>query len=142
MVAARDTALPRDLKDHRLLDGRAVRDRILGEVAERVRQAEATHIIGRLVSVSIGEHKAAGVYVRGQATAATRVGLRFEEQTWPSALSQEECKARLVAMNDDPGVLGVIRSTPRVASQLDALAAALALAVPTLPESLKAAAQV
>src|SRR5690348_17017596 len=30
-------------KDHRLLDGRAVRDRILGEVAERVRHAEASH---------------------------------------------------------------------------------------------------
>ena len=93
----------REVKDHRLLDGRAVRDRILDEVAERVRQAETTHTIGRLVSVSIGEHKAAGVYVRGQATAATRVGLRFEEQTWPSTLSQDECKARLVAMNDDAG---------------------------------------
>jgi len=99
-------------RDHRLLDGRTVRDRILDEVAERVRHAEVTHTIGVLVSVSIGEHKAAGVYVRGQATAAKRVGLRFEEQTWPSSLSQDECKARLVAMNDDAGVLGVILQRP------------------------------
>ena len=100
------------IRDHRLLDGRAVRDRILNDVAERVRHAQATHTIGRLVSVSIGEHKAAGVYVRGQATAATRVGLRFEEQIWPSTLTQDECKARLVAMNDDAGVLGVILQRP------------------------------
>jgi methylenetetrahydrofolate dehydrogenase (NADP+)/methenyltetrahydrofolate cyclohydrolase len=100
------------MKDHRLLDGRAVRDRILDDVAARVREAAATHRIGRLVSVSIGEHKEVAVYVRGQASAAKRVGLRFEDQTWPSALTQEECKARLVAMNDDPDVLGVILQRP------------------------------
>lgn len=100
------------MRDNRLLDGRAVRDRILDDVSARVRQAAATHAIGRLVSISIGEHKEVGVYVRGQARAATRVGLRFEHQTWPSALEQEECKARIVAMNDDPDVLGVILQRP------------------------------
>ena len=100
------------MKDHRLLDGRAVRDRILNEVAERVQRAAATHRIGRLVSISIGEHKAVGVYVRGQANAATKVGIPFESQTWPSTLTQDECKARLVAMNDDPDVLGVILQRP------------------------------
>jgi methylenetetrahydrofolate dehydrogenase (NADP+)/methenyltetrahydrofolate cyclohydrolase len=100
------------MRDHRLLDGRAVRDRILDEVAERVRQACRTHAIGRLVSISIGEHKEVGVYVRGQANAARKVGFRFEHQTWPSELTQEECKARLVAMNDDPDVLGVILQRP------------------------------
>jgi methylenetetrahydrofolate dehydrogenase (NADP+)/methenyltetrahydrofolate cyclohydrolase len=100
------------VKDNRLLDGRAVRDRILGEVAEQVHVAERTHAIGRLVSISIGELKAAAVYVRGQATAATKVGLRFEDQVWPSTLTQEECKARLVKMNDHPDVLGVILQRP------------------------------
>jgi methylenetetrahydrofolate dehydrogenase (NADP+) / methenyltetrahydrofolate cyclohydrolase len=99
-------------KDHRLLDGRALRDRILDEVAQRTREAAATHTIGRLVSISVGEHKEAGVYVRGQATAATRVGLRFEHQTWPSTMTQEECKFRFVTMNDDPDILGVILQRP------------------------------
>jgi methylenetetrahydrofolate dehydrogenase (NADP+)/methenyltetrahydrofolate cyclohydrolase len=100
------------VKDNRLLDGRAVRDRILEGVAERVRYAAATHAIGRLVSISIGEHKEVAVYVRGQANAAKKVGLRFEQQTWADSLTQEECKARLVAMNDDPDVLGVILQRP------------------------------
>ena len=100
------------MNDHRLLDGRPVRDRILMEVANRVRHASATHAIGRLVSVSIGTHSAASVYTRSQASAATTVGLRFEEQTWPSALTQSECKARLLAMNDDNDVLGVILQRP------------------------------
>ena len=102
----------RQPKDNRLLDGRVVRDRILDEVTERVRRAAGTHVMGRLVSVSIGEQNAASVYVRAQATAARRVGLRFETQTWPSALTQDECKARLVAMNDDRDVLGVILQRP------------------------------
>ena len=100
------------MKDNRLLDGRAVRDRILADVAERVRAAAATHAIGRLVSISIGDHKEVGVYVRGQANAAQKVGLRFESQTWPDTLTQEQCKARLVAMNDDADVLGVILQRP------------------------------
>src|SRR5689334_24411393 len=98
--------------DNRLLDGRAVRDRILDGVAARVHAGAAKHTIGRLVSISIGEHKEVGVYVRGQANAAKRVGLRFEDQTWPSTLRQEECKARLVSMNDDPDILGVILQRP------------------------------
>jgi len=98
--------------DHRLIDGRAVRDRILAEVAERVRAGAAKRPLGKLVSISIGEHKEVGVYVRGQANAAKKVGIPFEEQSWPSTLTQEECKARLVAMNNDAGVLGVILQRP------------------------------
>jgi len=100
------------MMDNRLIDGRAVRDRILANVAERVRAGSVKHSLGRLVSISIGEHKEVGVYVRGQANAAKKVGIPFEEQTWPSALTQDECKARLVAMNDDPDVLGVILQRP------------------------------
>ena len=100
------------MKDNRLLDGRAVRDRILAGVAQRVAAASAKHEVGRLLSGSIGENKAAAVYVRGQAKAAKRVGIRFDEQVWPSSLAQDECKARLVAMNDDPDVLGVILQRP------------------------------
>jgi methylenetetrahydrofolate dehydrogenase (NADP+)/methenyltetrahydrofolate cyclohydrolase len=87
------------MKDNRLLDGRAVRDRILVGIAERVAAAKAKRSIGRIVSVSIGENKA-------------KVGFNFDEQVWPSALTQEECKARLVAMNDNSGVLGVILQRP------------------------------
>jgi len=100
------------MKDNRLLDGRSVRDRILGTVAQRVAAATAKHAIGRLLSVSIGENKAAAVYVRGQASAAKKVGIRFDEEIWPSTLSQDEAKLRLVAMNDDPDVLGVILQRP------------------------------
>ena len=68
--------------------------------------------VGRLVSVGIGEVEEIAVYIRGQARAAAAVGLPFDEQHWPADLTQDECKARLVAMNDDPDVLGVILQRP------------------------------
>src|SRR5690606_41037311 len=100
------------MKDNRLLDGRSVRDRILAEAAERVGAAAARQPLGRLVSISIGDNQPAAVYVRAQKSAAAKVGLAFDEQVWPSTLPQDECKARLVAMNDDNDVLGVILQRP------------------------------
>ncbi len=100
------------MNDHHLLKGAPVRERILREVAERVRQAKSTHTLGRLVSICIGEHPEVAVYIRNQAKAAAEVGIPFEEQKWPDQLTQEECKARIGAMNDDPGVIGVILQRP------------------------------
>ena len=100
------------MTDNRLLNGRAIRDRILNDVAARVRAAAAAHQIGRLISITVGEQKEAAVYVRAQATAATKVGLRFEDARWPGTLTQDECKARIVAMNDDVDVLGIILQRP------------------------------
>jgi methylenetetrahydrofolate dehydrogenase (NADP+)/methenyltetrahydrofolate cyclohydrolase len=100
------------MRDNRLLDGRAIRDRILDDVAERVTQAAATHPIGRLVSVSIGEHKAAAVTCAARRTRRARWASASRIRRGPSTLTQQECKTRIVAMNDDPDVLGVILQRP------------------------------
>jgi methylenetetrahydrofolate dehydrogenase (NADP+)/methenyltetrahydrofolate cyclohydrolase len=100
------------MKDNRLLDGVALREQILGEIAARVAAVSQDHAIGRLVSICIGENPEVGVYVRGQARAAKKVGIPFEEAHWPAGISQERAKAQLVAMNDDSDVLGVILQRP------------------------------
>ncbi len=98
--------------DHRLLDGRGVRTRILGEVRAALADEGTASGIGRLVSICIGHTPAVEVYVRNQARAAAEVGLRFDAQIWPQDLTQEEAKARISAMNDDPDVLGIILQRP------------------------------
>lgn len=100
------------MKDNRLLDGVALRDTILAELAGSVADATAHQSIGKLVSVCIGDIPEVGVYVRGQARAADKVGIPFVEAHWPSDITQEEAKARLVAMNDDRDVLGMILQRP------------------------------
>ena len=95
--------------DPRLLRGAPVRGRILDGVRDYVATAPG---IGKLMSISIGDIPEVAVYIRNQARVAADVGLPFEEVHWDADVTQEECKARLQAMNDDPGVLGVILQRP------------------------------
>jgi methylenetetrahydrofolate dehydrogenase (NADP+)/methenyltetrahydrofolate cyclohydrolase len=98
--------------DSRLLYGKHVRKTILDDVATDIEKLSKKRPTGRLVSVGIGDVEEIAVYIRGQSRAAASVGLPFSEQHWPADLTQEECKKRLVGMNDDPDVLGVILQRP------------------------------
>lgn len=101
------------LHEQRLLTGKPVRERILGEVRAGIaREVAAGRRLGRIVSVSVGRREEIAIYIRGQARAAAEVGLPFEELFWPETLAQEDCKKRIVAMNDDPEVLGIILQRP------------------------------
>lgn len=100
------------IRDHRLIDGRKVRLRILDEVRAAFDTEGAQGRVGRLVSICIGNTPAVEVYVRNQARGAAEAGLRFDAQIWPDDITQEACKARILAMNDDPDVLGIILQRP------------------------------
>ena len=100
------------MRDHRIIDGRAVQQKLLGEIAQFVEKLTQEKPIGRLVSVSIGDVAEVDVYIRNQERAAGKVGIPFERCAWPAEITQAEAKAQLVAMNDDPNVLGVILQRP------------------------------
>ena len=96
------------MSDPRYLDGRVVQARIL----EEVRAYTSAHDMPRLVSISIGDVPEVAVYIRNQARAAERAGLPFEQVFWPADIDQAEAKRRIVALNDDAGVLGIIMQRP------------------------------
>jgi len=60
----------------------------------------------------IGDQPESAMYVRNQKRAAEKAGIPFDEQVWPVDITQEDCKARILAMNDDPSILGVILQRP------------------------------
>ncbi len=97
------------MEDNRLVKGAPVRKRILEEVRA---YTDANPNMPRLVSVLIGDTAEAAVYIRNQKRGAEQAGLPFEEVVWPADITQEECKARIVQMNDDASVLGVILQRP------------------------------
>ena len=100
----------KDLKqDHRLIDGKAVAQRIFDECRAYTSGIEA---MPSLVSICIGDVPEVAVYMRNQARGAERAGLGFELQTWPAEISQEAAKDKIQAMNDDPAVLGIILQRP------------------------------
>ncbi len=94
---------------HKDIDGKAVAARILSECEA---YCAAHGNVGRLVCISIGENPAVAVYVRNQARAAARAGLRFDAQEWPAETTQAEAKARIQQMNDDADVLGIFLQRP------------------------------
>lgn len=98
--------------DPRLIYGKEVRAKILDQVKADIERLSRLRPVGRLVSVAIGNIDEISVYIRGQARAAEQVGLPFDEQHWSNELTQDECKQRLVAMNDDSDVIGVILQRP------------------------------
>ena len=98
--------------DPRLLYGKHVRKAVLADVKRDLENLSKAGKLGRLVSVAIGDVEEVAVYIRGQARAAAEVGMPFDAQHWPASLSQEECKQRLIEMNDDPDVIGVVLQRP------------------------------
>ncbi|MCB1527808.1 MAG: bifunctional 5,10-methylenetetrahydrofolate dehydrogenase/5,10-methenyltetrahydrofolate cyclohydrolase [Hyphomicrobiaceae bacterium] len=99
--------------DRRLLTGKPLRERILGEVAAFVSDLQRSgKQSGRIVSIAIGESEPVAVYIRNQARAAKSAGLPFEELVWPEDISQDECKRRISELNEAPDVLGIILQRP------------------------------
>ena len=99
--------------DRRLLTGKPLRERILGEVAAFVSDLQRSgKQTGRIVSIAIGESEPVAVYIRNQARAAKSAGLPFEELVWPEDISQDECKRRISELNEAPDVLGIILQRP------------------------------
>ncbi|MDA8811265.1 bifunctional 5,10-methylenetetrahydrofolate dehydrogenase/5,10-methenyltetrahydrofolate cyclohydrolase [Amylibacter sp.] len=98
-----------NIKDNRLIDGIVVKKRIIAEVKQ---YAEQFTKMPSLVSILIGDVPEAAVYVRNQARGAEQAGMPFNQINWPSDITQDECKTRILALNDDPTVLGIILQRP------------------------------
>jgi methylenetetrahydrofolate dehydrogenase (NADP+) / methenyltetrahydrofolate cyclohydrolase len=99
----------RNITDNRLIDGIVVKKRIIAEVKE---YADQFVELPNLVSILIGEVPEAAVYVRNQARGADQAGMPFKQVNWPTEIAQDECKTRILALNDDPKVLGIILQRP------------------------------
>ena len=98
-----------NITDNRLIDGIVVKKRIIAEVKE---YADQFVELPSLVSILIGDVPEAAVYVRNQAKAADQAGIPFKQVNWPTDIAQDECKTRILALNDDPKVLGIILQRP------------------------------
>ena len=98
--------------DNRLIDGRAVQTRMLKDIEQEAAALSKDGQMGRLVSISIGDVPEVAIYIRNQERAAAKAGIPFEQINWPADMSQADCKAALLKMNDDSDVLGVILQRP------------------------------
>ena len=97
----------------KIIDGKAIADRVRAEVKEAVakRAAEGKTIPG-LATVLVGENPASKVYVRSKQKACAEAGINSFGHNLPENTTQEEVEALVRQLNADPYVNGILVQLP------------------------------
>jgi methylenetetrahydrofolate dehydrogenase (NADP+)/methenyltetrahydrofolate cyclohydrolase len=97
---------------HSNIDGRAVAEKMIGEIRADVEALKKEHWLPKLVSIKIGDNPSVDRYVRNQKRNADQAGIEFVERHYPMDISAEEVTAAIVHLNVDPTVTGIILQRP------------------------------
>ncbi len=97
----------------KLIDGRAVADRVKQEVRERI---EVRSGAGRrrpgLAVILVGDDPASAVYVRNKRKACEACGLESRAYDLPASTTQAELDALITRLNADPAIDGILVQLP------------------------------
>ncbi|HEY0294502.1 MAG TPA: bifunctional methylenetetrahydrofolate dehydrogenase/methenyltetrahydrofolate cyclohydrolase FolD [Bordetella sp.] len=96
----------------RLIDGKALSEKVRAEVALRVTALKSKGITPGLAVVLVGEDPASQVYVRNKVAACEQAGLHSVKEQYPATLSEAELLARIDALNADPAIHGILVQLP------------------------------
>jgi len=105
----------------RVIDGKAIADRLLAEVAAQLDQfMSATGTRPTLAVVMVGEDPASQIYVRRKRNAARKVGILPVERRLGAETTQAALLAEIDALNADETVHGILVQLP-LPAHIDAL---------------------
>jgi methylenetetrahydrofolate dehydrogenase (NADP+)/methenyltetrahydrofolate cyclohydrolase len=96
----------------RVLDGRAVADRIRAELADEVEKLAAAGRRPTLAAVLVGDDEASHIYVGAKQRAAARSGIDARRLALPGDATQGQVLDAVAALNADPAVNGIIVQLP------------------------------
>lgn len=97
----------------RIIDGKAIADKLRGDIAARVAEFRAqTGIVPYLAAVLTGDDPASAVYVRNKHLACEKAGIGSEVVRLPVETSQAEVLATVDRLNRDPSVHGILVQLP------------------------------
>ena len=97
----------------RIIDGKAVAERVTAEVRARVAaRVAAGHAAPGLAVVLVGENAASQVYVRNKRKTTDGVGMQSFAYDLPSDISEAELVALIDRLNADPAVNGILVQLP------------------------------
>jgi methylenetetrahydrofolate dehydrogenase (NADP+)/methenyltetrahydrofolate cyclohydrolase len=95
-----------------LIDGNAIAKRVRADVAGRTQALQARGVQPHLAIVLVGEDPASQVYVKHKVADSEQTGLKATLERHPADLSEADLLARIRALNDDPGVHGILVQLP------------------------------
>lgn len=92
-----------------ILDGKALRDKILEELRDKV-QSEDLHI--KLAIIEVGDNEANKIYIKQKVNACNKVGIEPLQYILPVETTEEEIIKLIEALNNDETVTGIILQSP------------------------------
>src|SRR5271155_6040396 len=95
-----------------VLDGAAIADETLAQIAEEARALIALGVTPGLAVVLVGENPASQSYVAGKGRAARTRGFHSIQHNLSAATSEAELLALVQALNADPAVHGILVQLP------------------------------
>lgn len=96
----------------RILDGYKIREEILKELAEQVRELAAKGLRPGLAAVLVGENPASQIYVRGKVKACEELGLHSEKIELPANITTAELLNVVRGLNRREEIDGILVQLP------------------------------
>ena len=95
-----------------LIDGNALAKQLRSEVALRVQTLKQKGLTPGLAVILVGDDAASQVYVRNKVKACEEAGLHSVLERYGADLSQAQLLTRVQALNEDPGIHGILVQLP------------------------------
>ncbi len=96
----------------KILDGKWVREQILGELRPRIAKLTASHRPPGLAAVLVGNDPASEIYVRGKIKACVDLGIYSEKLTPPASISTEDLLGIVEGLNQRSEIDGILVQVP------------------------------
>ena len=97
----------------KLIDGKALAQKMQGQLAEKVERLKAEYgIVPGLAVILVGDNPASQVYVRNKERSAIKAGFKSETVRLSEAISEEELIEIIKSYNQDPSFHGILVQLP------------------------------
>lgn len=96
----------------KLIDGKAVSQKIKMQVKTRVEKLAQQGIVPGLAVVLVGEDSASLTYVKNKKKTCEALGMRSDLHQFPDTLTEQELLAKIDELNSDPEIHGILVQLP------------------------------
>lgn len=100
------------MKSTKIIDGRALGQRIKSDTAARVRALADQGVAVRLDAVMVGDPAAGEIYARSQRKRCKDVGIDYRLHTLADAATEADIRSLIRGLNEDKYVTGIVLNLP------------------------------
>ena len=100
------------MSDYRIIDGRAVAEKVHRELCAEIAALAQRGTVPGLAVVLVGDDPASRAYVRSKDKMCRELGLHSVKLELPAETTQDELLARVEELNRDPAIHGILVQSP------------------------------